>query len=249
MVIGGIILLVGAAVALFFWRSNAQSASHMASTSTLPCASAVGRCEVVGVAAAGPHGVLVAPESGREVVWHRTKVVEHYSDWETNSKGERKRVERQRTIASQTSALPFVVQDASGSIVVHPVDADVDSPEELADRFDRGGSVDLGEGPLADLAEGVLSGGPSVSVGGRSGAGIERKEWGILPGQQLYVLAEVMDLDGSRAMTKPSDGPFVISTRSEAQLHESKRGSAGIALAIGIVLAAAGGVLLILGIL
>jgi hypothetical protein len=245
MVIGGIILLVGAAVAFSFWRANQQAMQHMAATETLSCASAAGRCEVVGAAAPGEHGTLIAPESGREVVWHKTKVVEHYHEWETDAKGERRKVDRERTIALSTSAQPFLVQDETGSIVVHPKDADVDEALAFVDRFERAG-IDLGDTSLAQLAEGVLPGAPSV---GRGGAGIERKEWGILPGQRLYVLAEVTEIDGDRTMARPSDCPFVISSRSEAELSASKQSGAGIAATLGVIAAVAGVVLLVVGVL
>src|ERR1700754_4589838 len=141
MVIGGIIALVVAAVAFFYARSQQKSLRAMTLTETLTCGElgqlsaaateAVGAgsfgqaCEVVGTAAPGAGGALTAPESGREVVWHRTVLTEHYTTTETDSQGKSHEVDKTRVVASHVTEDPFVVRDATGEIIVDPRGADM----------------------------------------------------------------------------------------------------------------------------
>jgi hypothetical protein len=256
LLVGGGICLVLGAVAYFVYRSQQKSLNSMLLTETLTCgelgelskaaADAVGAgsfsqaCEVVGVAAAGDQGVLTAPESGREVVWHRSEAIEHYWDTERDSDGDKRQVEKTRVVASHVSQTPFVVRDATGEIVVEVAGADVDNPPVLADTYERDLSrVEIGTGLMANIAEAFLQKDKTI--------GIERKEWGIAPGQRLYVLAEASDRSGRLAMMKPADGRFMISTRTEEELRASKRGFANVARVLAIVFAAIGAVLIVLG--
>ena len=256
LVVGGVICLVLGAVAFFVWRSQQKSLNAMLLTETLTCADlgelaraasdAVGagsfgqRCEVVGVAAPGDQGVLTAPESGREVVWHRSEAIEHYWDTERDSDGDKRQVERTRVVASHVSQAPFVVRDQTGEIVVEVAGADVDNAPVLANTYERDLSkVEIGSGLLANIAEAFLQKDTTI--------GIERKEWGLAPGQRLYVLAEASDRSGRLAMMKPADGKFMISTRTEEELRSSKRGFANVARVLAIGFGAVGAVLIVLG--
>ena len=138
------------------------------------------------------------------------------------------------------SEAPFVVRDATGEIVVEVKGADFDNAPVLADSYERDMSkVEIGSGLMANIAEAFLQKDKTI--------GIERKEWGIVPGQRLYVLAEASDRGGRLAMMKPAEGKFVISTRTEDELRASKRGFVNVARVVAIVLAAVGAVLLVLG--
>ena len=197
-------------------------------------------CEVVGVAAAGDQGVLTAPESGREVVWHRSEAIEHYWDTERDSDGDKRQVERTRVVASHVSGRRSWSATPTGEIVVEVSGADVDNAPVLADSYERDLSkVEIGSGLMANIAEAFLQKDKTI--------GIERKEWGIAPGQRLYVLAEASDRGGRLAMMKPAEGRFVISTRTEDELRASKRGFVNVARVLAIVLAAVGVVLIVLG--
>jgi hypothetical protein len=183
---------------------------------------------------------LTAPESGREVVWHRSEAIEHYWDTERDADGDERRVERTRVVASHVSQAPFVVRDQTGEIVVEVAGADVDNAPVLANTYERDMSkVEIGSGLLANIAEAFLQKDTTI--------GIERKEWGIAPGQRLYVLAEASDRSGRLAMMKPSEGRFVISTRTEEELRASKRGFANVARVLAILFAVVGVVLVVLG--
>jgi gas vesicle protein len=258
MVIGGIIALVGAAVALLIARSQRKSLRAMTLTETLTCgelgqlsaaaAEAVGggsfgqACEVVGAAAPGAGGALTAPESGREVVWHRTVLTEHYTATETDSQGKSREVDKTRVVARQETQEPFVVRDATGEIVVDPRGADFDEPFVLVDKFERNSSnLELGDSKWANIAEQLAK----ASIQG----GIQHEEWGIPVGQQLYVLAEANDRTGTLSMSKPSEGRFLISTRSEEALRKEGGTAAGIATGVGVVAGIAGVVLVVLGLL
>lgn len=256
LIVAGAALLVLALVAYFVWRSQHGSVKAMTLAETLTCAElgelagaaaeAVGlgsfsqRCEVVGAAAPGEGGVLTAPESGREVVWHRTEVIEHYWETEKDAKGGTRRVERTRRVAGHVSETPFVVRDTSGEIVVEVAGADVDGAPVIADKYERDMSkVELGSGLLANIADAFVTRDETI--------GLERKEWGIAPGQRLYVLAEASDRSGRLAMMKPGSGRFVIYTRTEEELRESRQGIANVGRVIAAVFAVVGVVLVILG--
>ncbi len=159
MVIGGIIALAVAAVAYFVAHSQQKSLRDMTLSETLTCgelgqlsaaaAEAVGTgsfgqaCEVVGVAAPGGQGALTAPESGREVVWHRTLLTEHYTTTESDSQGKSREVDKTRIVAQHVSEDPFLVKDAAGEIIVDPRGADMDEPFVLAEANDRTGTVTM----------------------------------------------------------------------------------------------------------
>jgi hypothetical protein len=260
MGIVGIIALVVGAVALLVWYLQAKSQKRMALSETLSCGElgelakaatdVVGggsfsqRCEVVGVAAAGEHGLLTAPDSGREVVWHQTRVTERYWDEETDSDGTRRRVDKTRVLATHSSEDPFVVQDATGTIVVEPKEAEFDSAPKLVDRIDNGSAPrpELGEGKLANLAEGLVA-----SARSDRSTGLQHEEWGIPVGQRLYILAEASDRGGRLAMVRPAEGGgFMISTKTEEELRESSRQLGGIALKVAVGSGVVGAVFLIL---
>ena len=259
MGIVGIVALVAAAVGLFVWRSQGRSMRQMTSAETLSCgdldvlvkaaSDVVGagsfsqQCEVVGVAAAGEHGLLKAPDSGRDVVWHRTLVTEHYWDETTESDGSKRRVDKTRVMSEHRSEDQFLVQDDTGTIVVDPREADVDSAPKLVERIDRDSNhLELGSGTLANLAEGMISSARSDRT-----TGIEHEEWGIPAGQRLYVLAEASDRGGRLAMVSPDDGGgFTISARTEAEMQQSARTARNIALGISVALGVTGVVLLLL---
>src|SRR4051794_24232038 len=112
MLFAGLILIAIAVGLLFVARSQNRRDRHMASAETLTAAElaelqktaaeAVGPgsfsklCEVVGAADPGEGGALTAPDSDQPAVWHRNKVTEHYYDYERNSDGDRRRVQRER---------------------------------------------------------------------------------------------------------------------------------------------------------
>ena len=201
MVIGGIIALAVAAVAYFYAHSKQKTLRDMTLAETLTCgelgqlsaaaAEAVGTgsfgqaCEVVGVAAPGAQGALTAPESGREVVWHRTLLTEHYTTTETDSEGKSREVDKTRVVAQHVSEDPFLVKDATGEIVVDPRGADMDEPFELTMHRGTGSAAAPGCSwsacsPSASLSPGELRRPrPPSGVHGVGGseAAVPRRVW------------------------------------------------------------------------
>jgi hypothetical protein len=262
MLAGGIILIVLALIALFIGRSQSARANAAKGTETLSCAdinalssgvsSEVGaggfrqRCEVVGQAAPGEGGTIKAPHSGAEAVWHRSIVRHQY--WEmqeqvVDGRRERNRVERSEVVSNITSAQPFMVDDGTGSVAVAPDGADVDEPERVLDRFDP----HVESQPLPSGLMGLV--GSVLRSGAGSGTlGFEYEEWVIRPGARLYVHGEVSDASGRLRFAKPSDGRYLISTRSEEQIVGAAERGAKIAQAITGVLLVAGIALVIAGV-
>jgi len=152
------------------------------------------------------HGILVSPLEGRSRVWWRYEVEERRSGgrggdyWVTIDKGE--------------SKTPFVVDDDTGSCLVHPSGA--------ATRIDMnrtwyGSSVR-----------------PVVGAAGGSMLGPYRyHESIILAGEKLYALGRFamsqQDAVGGAVHTldEPSDGsPFLLSTQSQQHLTAYLRSGA-----------------------
>ena len=258
LIAGGVLLVI--AIAAFFWaRSERSGARKATATETMACgdisslssgvADEVGggaftqRCEVVGAARPGPAGALKAPDSKADAVWARTTVKHKYWVMEqqtTDGRTTRVRREREEEVSSIDTDTPFAIEDDSGTVLVHPSGADIDQPEQVADRFER---ATVGE----SISDGILS--SIFRSGDDSGTiGFKHEEWIIRPGTRLYVQGEVADRTGGLVFSEPADdGPFLISTRSEEEIVSGKLRNAKIATAIGAVAAVAGVALLIAG--
>jgi len=63
------------------------------------------------------------------------------------------------------------------------------------------------------------------------------------------VLAEANDRSGSLIMSRPEQGRFTISTKTEEELRDSAGTTVAIATSIAVVVGVAGVVLLVLGLL
>jgi E3 Ubiquitin ligase len=256
MLIAGIILIAIAAVAFFVGRGQRSREREATATETMSCAdigalaggvgAEVGggafhqRCEVVGQAAPGEAGLLRAEYSGAEAVWTRSAVYHEYWEMQTetvNGETRRKRVDRSEVVSDISSSTPFAVSDGTGQVAVAPEDAKVDHPEQILDRFEPRG----GGGPASAFSSFVRSGGNSGTLGFRY------REWILRPGARLWVHGEVSDATGRLAFAKPSEGRYIISTRSEEQIVGAARRNAGIAHTAAAVAGIAGVVLVVLG--
>jgi len=251
MLIAGCVCLVLAAIAAYIFFNERKTLQAAVGTETLQCgevnelskaaAAAVGAgsfshaCEVLGPAKPPETGVLKASESGQECVWYRSKLTEHYWDWERDSDGDMDRTRKTREIHSSESETPFFVDDGTGRIEIVPVGADVDGPDKVVDRMEK----DAGPSGWSGLASSVFGGDRTI--------GIEHEEWIIRPGARLYVLGEASDSSGQVRIGTAKDGPFVISTRSEEEFTSSTRTTMRIALAAAIVFGVAAPILIVLG--
>ena len=231
MLIAGVVCLVlaGAAAGYAWWMHRRHQALAAVETSTCgqmrQLADAAGvsagpgvfrqRCELAGVARAAHVGTVNAPQSGRECVWYRTKVTHEYWDWEweRDSDGDRhrERKRKSRVLSDDKSDVPFSVDDGTGQAVVYPDDADIDSPIEVMDEFDRAPEP---EGFLDIIKD---------SLDDEDTIGYRREEWIIPLEQRLFVQGEVTDEGGKLLLRKPDEGPFQVSTRSEEELVKEAR--------------------------
>jgi hypothetical protein len=259
VLIAGIVLLLVAVGAFLFARHQRGKARTATATETMSCgdiarlsdgvASEVGagdftqRCEAVGAAQAGPHGLVDAPESKLDAVWVRTKVVHKY--WEmvetrTDGRTTRTRQEREETVSENESTTPFALGDDTGSVLIHPEGADIDRPEQVVDRFDQRSTAErAGDGFVSAL---LRSGQDSGTLG------FQHQEWIIRPGTELYVQGEVADRTGALVFARPRDkGDFVISTRSEEEIVAGAERNAKLALGGAVVAAVLGVILVIAG--
>jgi hypothetical protein len=155
---------------------------------------------------------------------------------------QRNRVERDETVSDITSAAPFLVSDGTGAVAVSPDGARVDKPERVVDRFEP----QVTQEQLPSGLAGVLS--SFLRAGSQSGTlGFRYQEWINRPGARLYVHGEVSDGSGRVAFAKPSEGRYIISTRSEQEIVGAAERNATIATIAAVVLAAAGVVLVVVG--
>jgi hypothetical protein len=255
MVAGGAVLLV-VAVGMAVWAQvMSRRLKAMAQVETVACqdlaalrdaaAQAAGPgafslvCEVTGTTEPGDTGLLKAELSKVDCVWHRHVITRHYEDTRTDSKGNRTSTTNTETMADHTSAAPFRVRDASGTVLVDPVGARFDHAEEVVDRFEP----HRGKGSFS-----VSLGGISLTGGGGT-LGFEYKEWVLRPGQRVYLLGEASDRSGRLVVGRPASGPYVFSTRSEQELAHSFRTQRTVArIGVGVA-GVAGLVLLVMGLL
>jgi hypothetical protein len=258
VLIAGIVLLAVAVGLVLYARHHRGKARTATATETLSCgdvaalsqgvADEVGagdfsqHCEAVGAAKAGPQGLVDAPESGADAVWARTQVTHKYWEMVTvtrDGKSHRERQERSETVSDITSVAPFLLEDGTGSVLIHPEGADVDRPEKVVDRFEQAQEVQGDGGFLATVLRSTRDSGT---------LGFQREEWILRPGARLYVQGEVADRTGQLAFAKPRDkGAFLVSTRSEEEIVASAERTAKLALAGAVAAGVIGVVLLIAG--
>ncbi|MCI2421168.1 E3 ubiquitin ligase family protein [Saccharopolyspora sp. K220] len=256
MVIFGVALLVAAVVGFFFMRRARDQLHAMIGSETLPvnelelqrrASDEVGarggfrkQCELVGQAHPRPEGTLVSELSKTECVWFRYVVKRQY-ERVTHRDGRRRVSRHTETVAQHTSWEGYALRDDHGVLIgVDPNGTDPDRPEQVVSRFEP-------YHPQGPTVFGIQL--PNIFDGSGT-IGYEYQEWVIRPGRRLYVLGEVHDKIGPLVIGKPErDGHFIISTRTEQELRDSRR-TQHQWLAFGVPAAALVGlVLVILGIL
>lgn len=255
VIIIGVVLLVAAAVGFYFMRRARDELHAMIGAETLPinelellrkASDEVGarggfrkQCEVVGAAHPRPEGVLVSELSKTECVWFRYVVKRRYE--RVRYRDGRRHVDRgSETVAEHTSWEGYALRDDHGVLIgVDPNGTNPDRPEKVVDRFEPHNP----QGP-------TVFGFQLPNIFDNSGTvGYEYQEWVIRPGRRLYVLGEVHDKIGPLVIGKPEQkGFFIISTRSEQEVRDSRRTQHRL-LAFGIPAAALAGIVcIVLGI-
>ena len=233
----GIVLLLAAAAMYFFANRSEQRGAGLAAAPTVPVKDlgSVGSAvvEVVGTAvAAGP--TLTSPIGQQPCVWYRSVVEELYRD--TVGTGDNRRTQnKERVVSDDSSPNPIAIDDGTGTVLVELDGCDVDRPVLALDR-----RIDDGEGLAEELLASLVNSRRDDTYGYR------QREHIIPAGQRLFAIGAVtMGPDGPR-LTKPSEKgqPFMVSTRSEAQLASSAASSARW-LQVGAVVAGVLGVVAI----
>jgi hypothetical protein len=241
MIVAGVILLALAVGAYFILRSQRKRLGALESTDTVACDALVEDqlCEVVGRAAAYEGRPLKGPASGRECVWFRHQVTQHWEEWDRDSKGESQRRNRSKVIEDKTSeGEVFVLRDAAGQVFVNPQGANVDKPvksfRERRDVNQFGG----GGGALATIV---------AAMDRRMDEEIEVEEWILPVDEEIYVRGRPYRAQIGLTMVKPEGDEFLISTRSEEELAGAAKRWALAATIFGAVAAVAGVALIIAG--
>jgi len=195
---------------------------------------------------------LTAEQSNESVVYYKSEVIHKYERLENkkDSQGnmQKKWVKKTDTVSeNEVWADGFGVKDATGFIAINPKKSKLDTMQ-LHSKFEKGEPNQSGLN--------IKLGGVSIGLGGGGNSnhrtiGYEYKEIGIKLGQDLYVLGDANDRDGSLIMSKPKDKkyPFIVSTKSEDEL-QAGLGSAIKGYKIGaFVCFGLGGALAVVGLL
>jgi E3 Ubiquitin ligase len=195
---------------------------------------------------------LTAEQSNESVVYYKSEVIHKYERLENkkDSQGnmQKKWVKKTDTVSeNEVWADGFGVKDATGFIAINPKKSKLDTMQ-LHSKFEKGEPNQSGLN--------IKLGGVSIGLGGGGNSnhrtiGYEYKEIGIKLGQNLYVLGDANDRDGSLIMSKPTDKkyPFIVSTKSEDEL-QAGLGSAIKGYKIGaFVCFGLGGALAVVGLL
>lgn len=190
-------------------------------------------CEVVGAAHPSPAGLLRAELTGIECVWHARRVQRRYRHHSRDEHGRIRVSTRTETVAEQSSAQGFALIRDGHTIGVDLGGRRPDGAEQVADRFEPGGS-------RGDGWANALGGARDETLG------YQHTEWVLRPGTPLYVLGEVHDATGPLVIAPPADGsPFVLSTRPERQLIAADRSRQKLLAWGGAALAVAGPLVLV----
>ena len=193
------------------------------------------RVAVAGTVQALPSGGLVAPISQRPCAWYRLAISERVRETSRDSSGKSTTRESENTISEEVSPDFLLVRDASGEILIDPLDASIDNPLETYDRLESVPSQGLE----------VSFGSMSLNIGSRNGVIGIRKQEEIIPlGSSLYVLGGAYTRDNAGLIAKPREGHFIVSTRSAREVARSARRRVLLWSGIGI-LCVGGGVGLI----
>lgn len=248
IIIGVVLIAIGALILPLFARHQARRARTFSEVPDYDCAQVAERGELapgMRVSVSGRSAVdgepLRAPASDRDCVWYRLTVSERRRETRRDSEGRRTTREVERVISEERSPDPIALVDESGRVLVEPADAKIDRATETIDRLD--------DPPAAGVT--TLSVGPfTVNLGNGDGVvGIRRREEIIAPGDELYVLGGAYSRDGVGVIRTPREGMFVVSTRSAQELASGARTGARWFTGGAAVVAVAGVVLLVLGII
>ncbi|GAA2774509.1 GIDE domain-containing protein [Saccharopolyspora taberi] len=198
-------------------------------------------CAFVGKADARATGIATSHFGRTPCAWYRYQVVEHYQVREISANG-RRWVPREQVVFQHSAPGSVVLRDSYSAVRVDLHEVDADQPTGLDQVFHLRPDDQRAAAPSAF---GIQV--PAPTHGGRT-TGYEYREWVVRPDQQLYVLGEASNADGSIAIGKPAGNQrFLVSTQTGGQLEQQGRrnrnGHLGCVTVVGVL----GIVLLALG--
>lgn len=254
-IIGGVLAVLGVFIAIYVPRriKNKNIEIQFAKTTTLDeLKKALADNAAAGLegyrqyaelkGTAGSAAPQKAPFSEQEVAYFNADLYQVYEENEqyTDEQGTHTRMKRSEShMSNQKSYAPLLLQDASGG----------KATIELAEsgmQFDTCKTMDKFE-PTATLQQYSFFGGFNYNPMGARTLGFRMVEQTIPMGQPLYVLGEAELAGDAITIRKPKDKkkPFIVSIKSEGDLVRSNKAGAVFALVGGIMLVAAGIVVMI----
>lgn len=248
IVVGIILIVIGAVVMPLMARSQSRRAQVLEDVPHYDCAQvaehgeqAPGMRIAVNGRSAPAATPMVGPASQRPCVWYRLTISERVRTTDRDSEGNTRTRTEERVVSQEASPDAFALADATGRVLVEPGGAKVDQPLESFNRL---------EAPGGGGSTQISLGGLSINIGNRDGlVGIRRKEEILPAGDELYVLGGAFAREGEGLVSRPDTGHFIISTRSSDELSQSARTQARWLSGGAALLALAGVVLVIIGIL
>jgi hypothetical protein len=244
LVIGLIAVVVGG-VLLFFGRRAQAKTNLLQSVATssvkdLPNLLPDEMVEVKGTIRSD--SPLTSEYANKPCVWYSSQVIREYEKRERNSEGNMVTNRTSETISSNKQMTPFFVEDATGKVEVHLEGADIDAPTIL-DRFEDKNSGSTG--PSITIA------GVSISTGDDDRTlGYRYIVKALEVDKPIYVLGSVRE-DGTIGAPTHSDKnrKFIVSYRTEEQLHASWGKQAFWMGTSAVTIVAAGALMVIIGII
>lgn len=243
----GLLLLVAAAVLAFVQRrasarlrllesTETSTVAHLRALAAEMSSGGLGSgnlhflTEVRGrVVCASP---LVAELSETPAVYYRMRVSRQYDEtyWTTDDKGHRQRRTRSgsETVAENERAVPFLVDDGTGTIRVEPGGAETVAVQTMS-RFDPSGD-------RRNVRIGTLQLDLPAPTGDRRTTGYRYEEHAVPVGREVYVLGDATDASGELCLRcPPEEKKFLISTQGEEELVHALRRKVRLTLVAAIV--------------
>jgi len=186
---------------------------------------------------------LISELNETECVYYSMSVERKYEEtyYEENEDGQRERRTRTSsdTVASNRRNARFMVEDATGRILVVPDGAKFIA-EKVLSRFEPA-SGRSGQ----EIRFGSFAFTPRYQEGDRRTLGYQFEEEAIPTGRNIYIHGRATDKQGELCIESPAEkGQFIISVKSEEELaRQGKSLSTG--MTVGAVIAAIAGVICI----
>ena len=227
LVLAGILAAVGALM-LWFWKQLGKDIAVMAGTPTSPAGEIAKIAPGTFVEVKGTircERPITAEFSKQACVYHKSEVVREEVYYERDSDGKSRRKTREHILKSNVRHAPFVVEDASGKVVVNAEGATVEAVKVHDEN------VSSGTSNLVSLAADLL---------GAGGGTLHHRESVLQPDIPAYVLGIVQGDHSIGAAAKDAAvKDFVISHKSEEERTKEASSTQFWLMLIAIVLFAA----------